>query len=94
MGGPNLEIFKFGLYLFFPIVMMVQYGNPDWYNRNVLPYRDRIFPKDADTYKPPHAHRDVLAELDRLKAQKVARKRARDQLSQEHTMVEEERRLV
>lgn len=37
MAGPNLEVFKFGLYLFFPIVMMVQFGNADWYNRNVLP---------------------------------------------------------
>ena len=37
MAGPNLEVFKFGLYLFFPIIMMVQFSNPDWYHRNVLP---------------------------------------------------------
>jgi Pet100 len=37
MAGPNLEVFKFGLYLFFPIGMMVQFSNPEWYYRNVLP---------------------------------------------------------
>ncbi|KAF8514044.1 hypothetical protein JB92DRAFT_2789748 [Gautieria morchelliformis] len=91
MAGPNLEVFKFGLYLFFPIVMMVQFGNPEWYNRNVLPYKDRIFPKDADTYKPPHAHKDVLAELERLKARRVARKQARESLARENAQMEEER---
>lgn len=37
MAGPNLEIFKFGLYLFFPLAIMVHYGDVAWYNRNVLP---------------------------------------------------------
>ena len=37
MGGPNLEVFKFAVYVFFPVVMLVHYGNPDWYAKNVLP---------------------------------------------------------
>lgn len=37
MAGPNLELFKFGLYLFFPIGMLVHYGNPVWYQRHVIP---------------------------------------------------------
>ncbi len=37
MGGPNLEVFKFSVYVFFPVVMLLYYGNPDWYARNVLP---------------------------------------------------------
>ncbi|CEH11941.1 hypothetical protein CBOM_07332 [Ceraceosorus bombacis] len=28
MAGPNLELFKFGLYLFFPLAVMVHYGDP------------------------------------------------------------------
>lgn len=41
--------------------------------------------------KPPHAHKDVLAELERLKARRVARKQAREQLTQENTSGQEER---
>ncbi|KAH9946306.1 uncharacterized protein BXZ73DRAFT_37439 [Epithele typhae] len=39
MGGPNLEVFKFSVYVFFPVVMLLHYGNPDWYAKNVLPVR-------------------------------------------------------
>lgn len=37
MGGPNLEVFKFATYVFLPILVMAHYGNPDWYQKNVLP---------------------------------------------------------
>ena len=37
MAGPNLEVFKFSVYVFFPVLMLVYYGDPDWYSRNVLP---------------------------------------------------------
>lgn len=39
MGGPNLEVFKFALYVFFPVAMMLHYGDPEWYRRNVLSVR-------------------------------------------------------
>ena len=39
MGGPNLEVFKFGLYLFVPIFALLHFGDPDWYHNNVLPVR-------------------------------------------------------
>lgn len=39
MAGPNVEIFKFGLYVFFPIAIMFHYGNPEWYEKHVLPVR-------------------------------------------------------
>ena len=39
MGGPNLEVFKFSVYVFFPVLMLLHYGNPDWYAKNVLPVR-------------------------------------------------------
>lgn len=38
MGG-SLEVFKFGVYIFFPVFMMYHYGNPYWYIDNVLPVR-------------------------------------------------------
>lgn len=37
MGGPNLEVFKFATYVFLPILVMAHFGNPEWYQRNVLP---------------------------------------------------------
>lgn len=37
MGGPNLEVFKFGLYLFVPVVALLHFGDPAWYHNHVLP---------------------------------------------------------
>lgn len=37
MGGPNLEIFKFSLYLFVPIFALVHFGDPAWYRAHVVP---------------------------------------------------------
>ncbi|KAK0459504.1 uncharacterized protein EV420DRAFT_1536226 [Desarmillaria tabescens] len=44
MAGPNLEIFKFSVYLFVPIWALVHFGDPAWYRNNVLPYKDKLFP--------------------------------------------------
>jgi protein PET100, fungi type len=37
MGGPNLEVFKFGLYLFVPVFALLHFGDPNWYHNHVLP---------------------------------------------------------
>ena len=37
MAGPNLEVFKFGLYVFFPVLMLLKYGDSEWYQNNVVP---------------------------------------------------------
>jgi protein PET100 len=37
MAGPNLEVFKFGLYLFVPMFALLHFGDPDWYHNHVLP---------------------------------------------------------
>lgn len=50
MAGPNLELFKFSLYLFFPLAIMVHYGDPQWYHDNVLPIRDRFWPDEGTLY--------------------------------------------
>ena len=50
MAGPNLELFKFSLYLFFPLAIMVHYGDPQWYHDNVLPLRDRFWPDEGTLY--------------------------------------------
>lgn len=37
MGGPNLEIFKFTLYLIVPLAALIHFGNPEWYRTKVVP---------------------------------------------------------
>lgn len=37
MGGPNLEIFKFSIYLFVPIAALIHFGDPEWYRSTVVP---------------------------------------------------------
>lgn len=50
MAGPNLELFKFSLYLFFPLAIMIHYGDPQWYHDNVLPVRDKFWPDESTLY--------------------------------------------
>lgn len=50
MAGPNLELFKFSLYLFFPLAIMVHYGDPQWYHDHVLPIRDQFWPDERTLY--------------------------------------------
>ena len=39
MAGPNLEVFKFAVYVFFPVLVFLHYGDPEWYKTNVIPVR-------------------------------------------------------
>jgi len=78
MGGPNLEVFKFAVYVFFPVAMMLHYGDPEWYRRNVLSYKDKIFPPDERlvTSLPTDqsALKDELAKIRARKAERRAEK--------------------
>ncbi|PVF97298.1 hypothetical protein CPB86DRAFT_660494, partial [Serendipita vermifera] len=74
MGGPNLEVFKFGLYVFFPVAMMVHYGNPAWYQKHVIPYREMLFPKQEDTNRLPTTREEIRAELEKARAERTARR--------------------
>ncbi|PCH38354.1 hypothetical protein WOLCODRAFT_65246 [Wolfiporia cocos MD-104 SS10] len=78
MAGPNLEVFKFAVYVFFPVAMMLHYGDPDWYRRHVLTYKDHVFPPDERlvTSLPtdPNALREELAKIRARKAERRAEK--------------------
>ncbi|GAK65399.1 mitochondrial cytochrome c oxidase assembly factor protein [Moesziomyces antarcticus] len=82
MAGPNLELFKFGMYLFFPLAVMVHYGDPEWYHRNVLPIRDQFWPKEESLYRPPRTSDDVRTALDEMKQKRLARREERLKLDQ------------
>ncbi|KAG6909449.1 hypothetical protein DXG01_000434 [Tephrocybe rancida] len=79
MGGANLEVFKFSLYLFVPIAALVHFGDPDWYREHVVPYRDKLFPSaDRTLQRLPKDQTAVRDELNRIRAERLAKKAARD----------------
>ncbi|KAF9653134.1 hypothetical protein BDM02DRAFT_3183090 [Thelephora ganbajun] len=80
MAGPNLEVFKFGLYVFFPVLMLLRYGDSEWYQNNVIPYRNKVFPLEEKTVRAlPADHSKLKEELDRIKANKLQCKLEREQ---------------
>ncbi|WVW80929.1 hypothetical protein I302_102920 [Kwoniella bestiolae CBS 10118] len=77
MAGPNLEIFKFGFYMFFPIYAMFKFGDPEWYDSYVQPYKEILWPPYESTYQPPRTHTGIKEELARMKAERLAKKTGR-----------------
>jgi len=86
MGGLGLEVFKFSLYLFVPTVALLHFGDPEWYRSNVVPYREKLFPpEDRTTKKIPTDQIGVREELARIRADKIARKLARENAGGDRT---------
>ncbi|CDU26112.1 related to PET100-chaperone that specifically facilitates the assembly of cytochrome c oxidase [Sporisorium scitamineum] len=77
MAGPNLELFKFGVYLFFPLAVMVHFGDVSWYDEHVRPIRDQFWPKEESLYRPPRTSEDLQSALDDMKAKRLAKREAR-----------------
>ncbi|KAL4401161.1 mitochondrial cytochrome c oxidase assembly protein [Malassezia pachydermatis] len=66
MAGPNMELFRFGLYLLFPLGFMVYFGDPAWYDKYVLPHRHRFEPP-ANEFHPPKTASDLKKTLDHVR---------------------------
>ncbi|EOO02235.1 putative mitochondrial cytochrome c oxidase assembly factor protein [Phaeoacremonium minimum UCRPA7] len=67
MGGLNLEVFKFGMYVMFPIGIMYYFGtNLD--NRFAVP---DFWPKPEQANKVPLERDEIHAELERLRARRL-----------------------
>ncbi|KAJ9154716.1 Mannosyltransferase [Pleurostoma richardsiae] len=67
MGGFNLEAFKFGMYVLFPIGFMYYFGvNLD--NRFAVP---DFWPKPEEANKVPLEKDEIRAELERLRARRL-----------------------
>ncbi|CAG8670038.1 hypothetical protein RhiirA5_410562 [Rhizophagus irregularis] len=60
MGGANLELFKFSVYIFFPIATMYYFGAPEFYDSHVK-------------QRPPTTRDEILIEIEKLKAKKKIR---------------------
>ncbi|EGO58229.1 hypothetical protein NEUTE1DRAFT_101097 [Neurospora tetrasperma FGSC 2508] len=67
MGGLNLEVFKFGMYLMFPIGIMFYFGtNLD--QRFSVP---DFWPKPENANKVPYDRDEIHEELERLRARRL-----------------------
>lgn len=72
-GGPNLEVAKFGMYILFPIGFMYYFGiNLD--SRFAVP---DFWPKKEQTHQIPFEREDIAAELEILKAKRLAARERR-----------------
>ncbi|KAI9756972.1 MAG: hypothetical protein M4579_003630 [Chaenotheca gracillima] len=76
MGGPNLEVVKFGIYILFPIGIMYHFGtNLD--RRFAVP---EFWPTADQTNKVPFERDEINAELERLKNLRLERRKRRLEL--------------
>ncbi|TVY47255.1 Protein PET100, mitochondrial [Lachnellula occidentalis] len=67
MGGTNLEVFKFGMYIMFPIATMYYYGtNLD--KRFSVP---DFWPKPEQTNRIPFEKEEIQSELQRLRQRRL-----------------------
>ncbi|KAK3217242.1 hypothetical protein GRF29_1g2392777 [Pseudopithomyces chartarum] len=75
MGGPNLEVAKFGMYILFPIGIMYYFGtNLD--GKFSVP---DFWPRPEQTHRIPYEREEIKAELERLKARNLEMKRIREE---------------
>ncbi|KAL6719656.1 hypothetical protein ACLMJK_001577 [Lecanora helva] len=86
-GGSNLEIFKFGMYIMFPIGWMYYFGT-NLENRFAVP---DFWPEPGSTHKLPFEREELKEMSEQLKAQRLERRRKRlEQARVEAREVEQE----
>jgi protein PET100 len=73
MAGPNLEVFKFGMYILFPIGIMYYFGT----NLDQKFSVPDFWPKENQTHKIPFDRDEIQSELERLKARRLALRQKR-----------------
>ncbi|KAJ3812541.1 hypothetical protein EV368DRAFT_34369 [Lentinula lateritia] len=81
MGGPNLEVFKFSLYLFIPICALLHFGDPQWYRNTVLPVSNTHYCDLESLYSSqlPTDQSSLREELARIKGERLARRLAKQE---------------
>ncbi|KAI9813774.1 MAG: hypothetical protein M1827_003564 [Pycnora praestabilis] len=76
MGGPNLEVFKFGMYIMFPIATMYYFGT----NLDARFSVPDFWPKAENTHKIPFEKEEIQAELERLRLRRLELRATRLQM--------------
>ncbi|KAF9335632.1 hypothetical protein BG006_011057 [Podila minutissima] len=95
MAGPKLEVFKFGVYIFTPVMFMVYFGKedalvayssrvkcaPEFYDKHVR--NSKFWPaQEVVNTRTGIDRQEMLYEVERLKQERLARKAAREALSE------------
>ncbi|CCX07667.1 hypothetical protein FPQ18DRAFT_336335 [Pyronema domesticum] len=75
MGGSNLEVFKFGMYIMFPIAVMYYFGT----NLDQRFSVQGFWPDANATHKIPHEREEILSELERMKQRRLEKKFKREE---------------
>ncbi|KAF9095919.1 hypothetical protein BGX29_010014 [Mortierella sp. GBA35] len=102
MAGPKLEVFKacsdniitgnyitqqhgIGLYIFTPVMFMVYFGAPEFYDKHVRNSKFWPAPEVVNT-RTGIDKQELLYEVERLKQERLARKSAREGLSNDKSV--------
>ncbi|KAJ9111296.1 hypothetical protein QFC20_002587 [Naganishia adeliensis] len=74
-----VEILRFAMYLAVPTASILYFGDPEWYDRYVVPYGRKIWPDYETTHKPPHTQAGIQEQLAKFKAERLNKKKGQDQ---------------
>jgi len=75
MAGPNLEVFKFGLYVMLPVCAMYYFGHPDFYNQYVRHLN--FWPRPEEQPRIPYERHEIKEELAKLREERLQRRQER-----------------
>jgi len=73
MAGPNLEVFKFGMYILFPIGWMYYFGT----NLDAKFSVPDFWPKPEATHKIPFDKKEIRGEIERLRSRRLENREKR-----------------
>ncbi|KAJ1979659.1 hypothetical protein H4R33_005665 [Dimargaris cristalligena] len=82
MAGPRMEVFRFGIYVFFPIAIMIYFGDPTFYDRHVRQALKDLYPPPEECNKVGTTRSEIMAQLEEIKKARAA-KRANEPKSAE-----------
>ncbi|KAL8293429.1 hypothetical protein RQP46_000130 [Phenoliferia psychrophenolica] len=73
----RLELFKFSLYVFFPIAAMLHFGDPDWYDHYVEPLRPHFVQVDKKQVEPPSTRTELQDKLAKMREERLVKRAER-----------------
>ncbi|BFZ60775.1 hypothetical protein YB2330_001827 [Saitoella coloradoensis] len=82
MAGPNMEMFRFAMYVFFPIASMYYFGDISFYNKYVAHLQ--LWPDSNPIEKLPQDSTDLKEELQKARQRRLEKKKLREAFGAEH----------
>ncbi|BFZ62051.1 hypothetical protein YB2330_003130 [Saitoella coloradoensis] len=76
MAGSNMEMFRFAMYVFFPIASMYYFGDISFYNKYVAHLQ--LWPESNPIEKLPQDSTDLKEELEKARQRRLEKKKLRE----------------